>query len=119
MGWPMRVFVYYNLPKKRWSVKALEGPDKGRVIQHAQVVVLRNVTGKVSQAGRERVLREKRNNVHAGIVGDMATVVNLPSDAREITYNPYKYETFVHADDETPFEGSDTAVLMHRRVLVA
>jgi hypothetical protein len=28
-----------------------------------------------------------------------------------ITYNPYKYESFVHAVDESPFEGSAWAVL--------
>ena len=56
----MRVFVYYNLHKKLWSVKALEGPQKGRVIRRANHVTLRDAMPKVSQKGRERVLREKR-----------------------------------------------------------
>ncbi|QGJ90984.1 hypothetical protein SEA_BIANCATRI92_86 [Mycobacterium phage BiancaTri92] len=117
----MRVFVYWNLHRGMWSVKALEGPDKGRVITRTQHVILRNVTGKVSEAGRQRVLREGRKNVHAGLVGELvqAEAVNLPKDARPVTYNPRKYETFVYADDESRFQGSDLAVLAHRAVYAA
>ncbi|AMW64345.1 hypothetical protein SEA_CHIPMUNK_89 [Mycobacterium phage ChipMunk] len=117
----MRVFVYWNLHRGMWSVKALEGPDKGRVIARHQHVVLRNVTGKVSEAGRQRVLREGRKNVHAGLVGELVQgeAVTLPAEARTVTYNPRKYETFVHTDDESPFQGSDLAVLAHRTVYAA
>jgi len=47
----------------------LEGPDKGRVVGWASTVLLSDVTPKVSEAGRQRVLREKRKNVHAGMGG--------------------------------------------------
>jgi hypothetical protein len=107
----MKVFVYYNLRKHVWSVKALEGPDKGRVIAHNRYVILRNAYGKVSQAGRERVLREKRKNVHAGIVGEMdfGTAVGIPQTLYKVTYNPYKYDSFVYAGSEEPWK--DTADL--------
>ncbi|ATN94069.1 hypothetical protein J4U01_gp089 [Mycobacterium phage Kumao] len=116
----MRVFVYYNLHRHLWSIKALEGPDKGRVVGHSQVVVLRNAEGKVSEAGRQRVLRERKKNVHAGIVGDwvLGEAVTFDSSARKVTYNPYKYDRFVYADTEEPFEGSDVAILAHRAVYV-
>lgn len=116
----MRVFVYYNLHQQTWSIKALEGPDKGRVIHHSDYVVLHNARGKVSEAGRQRVLRELRKNVHAGIVGEwyeMPRAHSIPP--RKVTYNPYKYSQFVYADDESPFEGSDLAVLYHRAVYAA
>jgi len=117
----MRVFVYFNLHRKVWSIKALEGPDKGRVIAHSKYVVLRNARGKVSQAGRQRVLREGRKNVHAGIVGDWsyADLAELPGVDRRVTYNPYKYETFVYLYDETPFEGSDLVVMTNKTVYAA
>ena len=67
----MKVFVYYNLNKFLWSVKSLDGPTKGRVIAHADKLLLRDITYEVSEAGRQRVLREKRKNVHAGIVGNL------------------------------------------------
>ncbi|AYD87114.1 hypothetical protein SEA_NICOLETERA_87 [Mycobacterium phage NicoleTera] len=117
----MKVFVYWNLHRGMWSIKALEGPDKGRVIARHNHVVLRNVTGKVSEAGRQRVLREGRKNVHAGLVGELVQgeAVILSHDARKVTYNPRKYSTFVYTDTETPFEGSDLAVLAHRTVYAA
>lgn len=98
----MRVFVYWNLHKGVWSVKALEGPQKGRVIAHRTDVMIYNAHFRVSEAGRQRVLREKRKNVHAGVVGywNDAPLENL-RDAFSVTYNPYKYRTFVRRDDES------------------
>lgn len=114
----MRVFVYFNLHRKCWSVKALEGEDKGRVIAHEDFLILRDATPKVSKAGRERVLREKRKNVHAGIVGEWvseipateADAVSYPEGEvwlapYDVTYNPYKYDTFVYKDSGLPFKG--------------
>ncbi|QFG04662.1 hypothetical protein PBI_KEZIACHARLES14_88 [Mycobacterium phage Keziacharles14] len=114
----MKVFVYWNLHRGMWSVKALEGPDKGRVIARHQLVILRNAKGKVSEAGRQRVLRERKKNVHAGLVGELVQgeAVTLKPDARKVTYNPYRYETFVYQDDETPFQGTDLAILGHKTV---
>jgi hypothetical protein len=98
----MKVFVYFNLHKRVFSVKALEGANKGRVIGHREEVFLHNVQFKVSQAGRERVLREKKKNVHAGVVGylDRSRIIN--DYDMNITYNPYKYSSFVKRADETP-----------------
>ena len=99
----MKVFVYRNLHKNCWSVKALEGENKGRVIHHAQNVVLSECTFKVSEAGRQRVLRERSKNVHAGVVGQLVRIntgdVYMPH-SMPITYNPYKYSTFVNVNDE-------------------
>jgi len=121
----VKVFVYWNLHKGLWSVKALEGPMKGRVIMRSEEVFLSDVEGKVSEAGRQRVLRERKKNVHAGIVGKLSNSAALHRKlVREvgdtITYNPYKYESFVHTVDESPFEGAAYALLTPwRRVYVA
>ena len=47
--------------------------------------------------GREKVLREKRKNVHAFVKGYLQDAENVDTDrpATQVTYNPYKYETFV------------------------
>ena len=99
----MRVFVYFNLHKKCFSIKALEGADKGRVIAHRDTVVLDGCKLLVSEAGRQRVLRERKKNVHAGVVGhwdmtgtDLITIDRVTTVGTAITYNPYKYDTFVH-----------------------
>lgn len=109
----MKVFVYFNLHKKCFSIKALEGDMKGRVIAHRDSVVLFNATFKVSQAGRERVLREKRKNVHAGVCGtwydshnDDVTLSSVRERGELVTYNPYKYTSFVYKEDEST---ADTA----------
>lgn len=120
----MRVFVYWNLHRGMWSVKALDGPDKGRVVARVPEVLLSDVEGKVSEAGRQRVLREGRKNVHAGLVGHWCGPSIVKDMARSIgdtiTYNPRKYTSFVHTVDESPFEGAYYALLTaDRAVFVA
>lgn len=127
----MKVFVYYNLHRHMWSIKALEGANKGRVIGHASGVYLSDVTPKVSEAGRQRVIREKRKNVHAGLVGNLMCVTDGPlfntrpyvgtmhhtSGARGITYNPYRAGAFTLKDDpETAVDHVGLAIMLDRRV---
>lgn len=111
----MKVFVYYNLHKKVWSVKALQGPDKGRVIAHSKTVWLKHCKLKVSQAGRQRVLKERRKNVHAGVVGDLVSLtgaMNLGGiGGGYITYNPYKYESFVDCKNGQPVYQADIVTM--------
>ena len=105
-----KVFVYYNLHKHKWSVKDVK---TGRVIGHHYEVSLYNAKFKVSEAGRARVLKEKRKNVHAGVEGYLTTDVlarkmdgtilwESQSERHAVTYNPYKYDTFVTVTDEEP-----------------
>ena len=117
----MRVFVYFNLHRKCLSVKALEGERKGRVIAHADMVVLDNVTFKVSEAGRQRVIREQRKNVHAGVVGELESMginTTMLSIAEALysplKYNPYKFDSFVHAVNETPVRNAKRAIIASR-----
>lgn len=98
----MRVFVYFNLHRKLFSIKAMEGPHKGKVIAHNEDVILYDATFKVSEAGRQRVIREKKKNVHAGVVGywypssfDYRRARDMLNMGVPITYNPYKYSSFV------------------------
>lgn len=104
----MKFFVYWNLHKKCWSLKAMDGPDKGKVTRHAKSLVLDDCVFKVSEAGRQRVIKEKRKNVHAGVVGtiDMVFLDCASSPVgdgfgirKRVTYNPYKHASFVDADD--------------------
>ena len=101
----MKVFIYFNLHRKCFSIKALEGANKGRVIAHRSEALLFDAKFKVSQAGRQRVLKEQRKNVHAGVVGhwigaedggDRASIDRIAINGSAITYNPYKYDSFVH-----------------------
>ena len=114
----MKVFVYFNLHKKCFSIKALEGQFKGLVIGHTNSVLLSDVSFKVSQAGRSRVLAEKRKNVHAGVAGHMADSGAHDVHSRymmmgaAITYNPYKYTSFVQRSTEQPVHNAKWAALL-------
>lgn len=115
-----KVFVYFNLHKKMFSVRALNGPNKGRVIGHTSEICLKDAVFKVSEAGRQRVLREQRKNVHAGVVGTVASWTDAPHDdnGKSVTYNPYKFDSFVTVEDHAPIRGAAFAVLMHKRIKV-
>lgn len=90
----MKVFVYRNLHKKCFSVKCLKTK---KVIAHVDSITLINAVFKVSEAGRQRVLRERQKNVHAGVVGHIADV-NLICQTTRVTYNPYKFDSFVDSE---------------------
>ena len=91
----LRVFAYRNLHKGCWSLKAMEGPHKGRVVAHCADVALAACELRVSEAGRQRVLRERRKNVHAGVVGHvLAAVPQYQREGKPLRYNPYEGPTF-------------------------
>ena len=102
------VYVYFNLHKKLWSVKHRKTK---RVMYHTEVVLLYDCKFKVSQAGRKRVLKEKRKNVHAGVTGELDWIGHKDASFRtphgfeapvSVTYDPYKYESFVRKDNLEP-----------------
>lgn len=113
MGTDTRAFIYWNLHKHCYSVK---GCRSGRVFAHAQAVRITDAAFAVSEAGRQRVLRERSKNVHAGVRG---TVEVNPASAdlrgwTKVTYNPYKYDSFVRASDERPVVGADEVQMVIR-----
>jgi len=110
----MKVFVYFNLHKRCFSIKALEGADKGRVVAHSNALLLHNVTFKVSEAGRQRVIREKRKNVHAGVVGEWNCVEQLAvvGEGKAVTYNPYVYDSFVYRETKQPVKQAQTVAMI-------
>jgi 1,2-phenylacetyl-CoA epoxidase PaaB subunit len=129
-----KVFVYKNLHKDCWSVK-----QDGLVKAHATEIELWDCAFRVNKTGRERVLKEKRKNVHAGIsgyidhlgMGAYGTVGALnalcvlhdsfpyPFSIFPVTYNPYKYETFVDKETEKPIYNSNYSKLEPKQVFAS
>ena len=92
-----KVMVYWNLHKKCFSVK-----QKGKVVAHTNYVELIYPSYRVSQSGRNRVLREQRKNVHAYVVGYVAKTPNTSihfGNVKLVRYNPYENENFVQLED--------------------
>lgn len=115
----MKTFIYYNLHKKCWSLKSLDGSNKGRVYKHCDEVYVENVVFKVSEAGRQRVLREKQKNVHAGVVGYVKTFENLDlTNCISLTYDPYKYSSFVIRDSLQPIYCADKVFMKDKKVFM-
>lgn len=120
----MRVQLYRNLNKSReynvWSLAAAKtkrcAMSTGKLWEHADIVLLEDACLVVNENGRQRVLRERSKNVHAWVEGDVLDIAEHPSewdpevlpdevyDGRwiPITYNPYKYDTFMRADTGKP-----------------
>ena len=116
-----KVFVYKNLHKDCWSIK-----QGGLVKAHALYLTLYETHFVVNKKGRDRVLREKRKNVHAGICGyishpepSYATWDDGEVDLIEITYDPYKYRSFVNVSNGKPVWFSPYVKMNPSKVLVA
>ena len=96
-----KVEVYWNLHKKCWSIRHAHGKliaDR----PHRNYLEVQDVTWVVQQGGRERVLREGKKNVHAFARGTLIETKGFPHHKRQgrgsavaVTYNPYKYDTFM------------------------
>lgn len=115
-----KVFVYWNLHKKMWSLKSCEGEDRGLVIGHQETVFLEDCVFKVSEAGRRRVLLTKRKNVHAGVIGRVADIIPVADRYRLfVTYNPYKGPSFVTCADKLPVTSASTVVMYPDRAVSA
>jgi len=111
-----KVFIYKNLHKDCWSIK-----QDGLVKAHTTDLSLFDCSFRVNAKGREKVLKERRKNVHAGISGyiDNFHGVDPAEISRVVTYNPYKYDSFVDKTTKEPIYYSQFSKLSHNQVLVA
>ena len=103
------VEVYRNLHKDCWSVR-----QDGKVLFHTEYICLRDAEFVVQPAGREKVLREQKKNVHAFVKGYLISgkAANKLTDGIEwtednVTYNPYEHPYFTCGE----FEATKAAVV--------
>jgi len=98
------VEVYRNLHKKCWSVR-----QGGKVKVHTSYICLQDVKFVVQPAGREKVLREQKKNVHAFVKGYLISHKTINDGWRGlsiawtmdvVTYNPYKHPYFTCGEFE-------------------
>jgi len=112
-----RVMVHYNLHKHTFSIT-----HKGLVISHADYVKLHDVEFRVRQGGREKVIKEKRKNVHAFVIGTLIEYCkypceSLPSEPNSdiVTYDPYKYNSYVMKDTQEPIYKTGEVEMINSR----
>lgn len=112
-----KYYVYWNLHKNVFSVKY-----KGKVIAHKHNIIGFDCEFRVSEKGRQRVLREKRKNVHAYVVCDnvvdsvdgLYTTYNC-YECGSVNYNPYNNSSFIstqyYKDIKKPIYNADMVLL--------
>jgi len=103
-----RVAVYKNLHKQAWSLRALDGPHKGRVIAHAPAVGLTRCHMHINERIRLRIATGAAREVHAWIVGTLAEV-ELAQPQR-ISYRPHERGTFIIAATGQPIWTADAVL---------
>lgn len=115
-----RVRVYWNLHKKTFSI---QDAQTGLVVGHSQHIELEDASFVVRQGGRRKVIETRRKNVHAFVVGKLvSTVAQAEQTAErltELTYNPYKYDSFVVRDDDQTKASISAHVLLANRQIFA
>ena len=96
------VEVYRNLNNGMWSIRDARTKQ---ILAHATDVLLYDPTFHVQPAGRERVRRERRKNVHAYVKGKYVLPDLTPPEEWEVlymeaNYDPYNDDYFMV--DDTP-----------------
>ena len=87
-----KYYIYRNLHTGGFSVKY-----RGLVIDRGFSFTAENITFKVNELGRQKVIAQRHKDVHAYVVADKynfnetVDVDNL----EEVTYNPYKFPYFL------------------------
>jgi hypothetical protein len=79
----------------------------------------------VQPAGRERVLKQKRKNVHAYVAGDLVESFwftepscRIFKSKQIVTYNPYKHKTFVDRRTGEPVTEAKHVLIQDREVTI-
>ncbi len=86
-----KYYCYYNIHKKCFSIKY-----NGKVVKHLKEFYGIGCEFKVSEKGRQRVLKNKRKSVHAYVVCDMINQPLLNFEDRDpVRYNPYEGPHFM------------------------
>lgn len=117
-----KYYLYRNLHTDSFSIK-----HKGLVITRPKFVLMKNVEFRVSEKGRQRVLSERRKNVHATVVSerflllDNQNSLNMEKKIKEnkveeVYYNPYKQNQFTLKSTGEPIFEIDVAIGYNNRI---
>jgi hypothetical protein len=110
----MRVQVYWNTHTRNFSVR---DAHTGLVINHVDAITLQDAIFHVSEAGRQRVLRDGHKNVHAWVEGVQAP--DIEPRGRKVSYNPRKAAYFFEIETGAPVERADIAILVGKQIWIS
>ena len=110
-----QVRIYFNLRTKTLSLQTKVN-GQWKVTAHPFTAYLKNVKFKVSEAGRQRVLQQKRKNVHAWVTGELIEKLPDHGPFDSARYNPYELEKF--QSNGKYIDKADFAILNGRQLFV-
>lgn len=108
---------YFNFHKKKISVQK-KNNGVWKVVRHADAIVLEDVTFRVSEAGRNRVLQKKRKNVHAYICGNETGIFHHDKKLTAVNYNPYLFNYFFEKDSEHPVYKASSVLICGKKIII-
>jgi hypothetical protein len=113
-----RARIYRNLNNGRMSIQIKMGKS-WKVVGHVVDAVLQDVQFRVSEAGRQRVIRDGCKNVHAWgegiLLGEIDEEIIAPIN---LAYNPYRNETFLERGTDHIIESCKFLVVRQNYVFV-
>lgn len=108
-----RVRVYWDSTRNVWSVKS-----GTKVVHKTNRLILRHVAFRVSERGRQRVLREGRKNVHAYCEGIVVKYTPKVYRAHAVRYNPYERGEFFYEETKQGVFSAGWALLEDGRAYI-
>lgn len=114
------VKVYFNLHKKVFSVK---DAVTGHVLAHGNHVIIKEPTFQVNEKSRQRVIKTRRKNVHAYVVGTFDGIGELHAPVKRqydnIHYNPYTQDKFTvgQSNVDANNKSYEFAIMSDKKVL--
>ena len=88
------VSAHLNLVLSRPGAPIYSVASGGRIVARVPALRLADARFIVSQAGRERAMRERRRNVHAWVRGTVVSLATTHGGLRPVRYNPYRAGAF-------------------------
>ena len=90
ISYGQKVLVYKNLHNGLYSLMC---PKSRVVLAHGMDFNLVDCYFRVNEAGRQKVIKEKRNNIHAFVLGILTDGLR-EREKVQVSYNPYKSNKF-------------------------
>jgi hypothetical protein len=105
--------IYRNLHKDCFSIQRWNSDKKGyRLHSYEKNVIAFHVEFRVSQSGRNSVLKTKQKNVHAFVYcKNYITFVEPVNHGQEVYYNPYVMDSFRIKNSDEPINNLDGIVM--------
>lgn len=110
-----KVRVYFNLHTKLFSILAIEGAYRGKVVAHGNGIKLVGAKFIVNKCGQQKVRRTKTKNVHAYIEG---TYIGITEEefTEEAYYNPYLTDFFINSKSKETLFNAKEVILKDKKV---